>query len=174
MEVEDTLPNLHGARVLVVQNDPFVAADLDLLIDEAGGTIVALTHSERDALFLLGREPVDAAIVDPNLAEGEAATVMWALESREIPFVIYSPKATGHDVSAYVSKAAWPFIAALGIALELAAEIAEPFQFLLQSPPSDGTSGSMFLHIQVTRVESNGLGVVRDRLLRSGPVRLEA
>jgi DNA-binding NarL/FixJ family response regulator len=131
MEVEDTLPNLHGARVLVVQNDPFVAADLDLLIDEAGGTIVALTHSERDALFLLGREPVDAAIVDPNLAEGEAATVMWALESREIPFVIYSPKATGHDVSAYVSKAAWPFIAALGIALELAAEIAEPFQFLL-------------------------------------------
>jgi hypothetical protein len=32
----------------------------------------------------------------------------------------------------------------------------------------------MFLHIQVTRVESNGLGVVRERLLRSGPVRLEA
>jgi hypothetical protein len=31
------LPALNGARVLVVQNDPFIAADLDLMIDDAGG-----------------------------------------------------------------------------------------------------------------------------------------
>ncbi|WP_048709950.1 response regulator [Microvirga massiliensis] len=132
MEDHDAnLLDLKGARVLVVQNDPFVAADLDLLIDEAGGTIVALTHSERDALSLLDSEVVDAAIVDRDLAQGEAAKVMWALEAREIPFVVYSPQRSGHDVSAYASKAAWPFVAALGLALRLAAEIADPFQFLM-------------------------------------------
>ena len=31
------LPALNGARVLVIQNDPFIAADLDLMIDKAGG-----------------------------------------------------------------------------------------------------------------------------------------
>jgi hypothetical protein len=56
---------------------------------------------------------------------------MWALEAREIPFVVYSPNEAGHDVSANVSRAAWPFIAALGLALKLATEIAEPFKFLL-------------------------------------------
>jgi DNA-binding NarL/FixJ family response regulator len=132
MEDHDgNLLDLKGARVLVVQNDPFVAADLDLLIDEAGGAIVALTHSERDALSLLDSEVVDAAIVDRDLAQGEAAKVMWALEAREIPFVVYSPQRSGHDVSAYASKTAWPFVAALGLALRIAAEIADPFQFLL-------------------------------------------
>ena len=40
------LPSLNGARVLVVQNDPFIAADLDLMIDDAGGKVVALPRVE--------------------------------------------------------------------------------------------------------------------------------
>ena len=61
---EDCLtPPLNSARVLVIENDPFVAAELDLLVEDAGGEVVALAGSHRDALTLLGREPVDAAIV---------------------------------------------------------------------------------------------------------------
>ena len=63
------LPALNGARVLVVQNDPFIAADIDLMIDDAGGKVVALAVSRDDALSLLGLEPIDApAVVDPNSA----------------------------------------------------------------------------------------------------------
>ena len=80
------LPSLNGARVLVVQNDPFIAADLDLMIDDAGGMVVALAASGDDALSLLGREPIDAAVVDPNLGDGEAASLIEALNRRDIPF----------------------------------------------------------------------------------------
>src|SRR4051812_34874161 len=60
------LPALNGARVLVAQNDQFIAADLDLMIDDAGGKVVALAAGRDDALSLLGREPIDAAVVDPT------------------------------------------------------------------------------------------------------------
>ena len=85
------LPALNGARVLVVQNDQFIAADLDLMIDDAGGKVVALAASRDDALSLLGREPIDAAVVDPNLGDGEAPSLIEALNRRDIPFVIYPP-----------------------------------------------------------------------------------
>ena len=65
---EMVMPSLMGARVLLVQNDPFVAADLDLMIDEAEGKVVAIATSREDALSLLDHEPVDIAIIDPNSA----------------------------------------------------------------------------------------------------------
>ena len=85
------LPSLKGARVLVIQNDPFIAADVDLMIDDAGGKVIALAASRDDALSLLGREPIDAAVVDPNLGDGEAPSLIEALNRRDIPFVIYPP-----------------------------------------------------------------------------------
>ena len=88
---EIELPSLNGARVLVAQNDQFIAADLDLMIDDAGGKVVALAANRDDALSLLGREPIDAAVVDPDLGDGEAASLIEALNQREIPFVIYPP-----------------------------------------------------------------------------------
>ena len=85
------LPALNGARVLVVQNDPFIAADVDLMIDDAGGKVVALAASRDDALLPARSEPIDAAVVDPNFGDGEAASLIQALNRRDIPFVIYPP-----------------------------------------------------------------------------------
>jgi DNA-binding NarL/FixJ family response regulator len=92
---EMVMPSLKGARVLVVQNDPFVAADLDLIIDEAEGKVVAIATSWEDALSLLDHEPVDIAIVDPNLRDGEAASVIATLNRRGVPFVTYASVKTG-------------------------------------------------------------------------------
>jgi DNA-binding NtrC family response regulator len=121
------LPALNGARVLVVQNDPFIAADLDLMIDEAGGKVVALAASRDDALCLLGREPVDAAVVDPNSGDGEAASLIEALNRRDIPFVIYPPSSSAS--STQCSPWAWGIVAALSIALKLMPAL-EQTQFL--------------------------------------------
>jgi hypothetical protein len=122
------LPALNGARVLVVQNDPFIAADLDLTIDDAGGKVVALAAAGRDdALSLLGREPIDAAVVDPNLGDGDAASL--ALNRRDIPFVIYPPSSSAQASSAQCSPWAWAIVAALSIALKLMPAL-EQAQFL--------------------------------------------
>jgi len=86
---EPTSGILDGARVLVVAGDIFVAADLDLLIDEANGVTAALAVSEREALMLLGRKRIDAAVVSPPLQEGAMRTVLDALVREGIPFVIH-------------------------------------------------------------------------------------
>jgi hypothetical protein len=123
------LPALNGARVLVAQNDQFIAADLDLMIDDAGGKVVALAASRDDALFLLGREPIDAAVVDPNLGDGEAASLIEALNRREIPFVIYPPSISAQASPVPCSPWACGIVAALAIALKLMPAL-EQTQFL--------------------------------------------
>jgi CheY-like chemotaxis protein len=123
------LPSLNGARVLVVQNDPFIAADLDLMIDDAGGKVVALAASRDDALFLLGREPIDAAVVDPNLGDGEAASLIEALNRRDIPFVIYPPSSSPQASPVPCSPWACGIVAALALALKLMPAL-EQTQFL--------------------------------------------
>jgi hypothetical protein len=80
---------LDGARVLVVAGDIFVAADLDLLIDDAGGVTAALAVSPREALMLLSTKPFDAAVVSPPLQEGELKEVIDALVSQGVAFVVH-------------------------------------------------------------------------------------
>ena len=121
---EIELPSLNGARVLVAQNDQFIAAD------QAGGKVVALAANRDDALALLGREPIDAAVVDPNLGDGEAASLIEALNRREIPFVIYPPSTSAQASSAQCSPWACGIVAALSIALKLMPAL-EQAQFLL-------------------------------------------
>ena len=111
------------------QNDQFIAADLDLMIDDAGGKVVALAANRDDALSLLGREPIDAAVVDPNLGDGEAASLIEALNQREIPFVIYPPSISAQASPVPYSPWAWGIVAALAIALKLMPAL-EQTQFL--------------------------------------------
>src|SRR3954449_11355660 len=98
---EMVIPSLKGARVLVVQNDPFVAADLDIMIDEAEGKVVALATSREDAVSLLG--PSISRFVDPNLGAGEAASLIEALNRRGIPFVTYPAASTANTPPAQSS-----------------------------------------------------------------------
>ena len=127
---EVVMPSLKGARVLVVQNDPFVAADLDLMIDEAEGKVVAIATSREDALSLLDHEPVDIAIVDPNLGDGEAASVVAALNRRGVPFVTYPASIPANTLPAPSSPWAWSLVTALVIALKLMPAL-EQTQFLM-------------------------------------------
>jgi PAS domain S-box-containing protein len=90
LDISEPLPAvLDGARVLVVTGDIFVAADLDLLIDDAGGVTAALAVSPREALMLLSTKPFDAAVVSPPLQEGELKAVIDALASQGVPFVLH-------------------------------------------------------------------------------------
>ena len=124
------MPSLKGARVLVVQNDPFVAADLDLIIDEAKGEAVTIATSREDALSLLNHESVDIAIVDPNLGDGEAASLIQALNRRGVPFVTYPAAMAANTSPAPSSPWSWSLVTALAIALKLMPAL-EQTQFLM-------------------------------------------
>ena len=80
---------LDGVRVLVVAADIFAAAELDLLIDDAGGVVAATATSAHEVLAILRERRIDAAVVSLPLQDEHAGSVIAALVRREVPFVIH-------------------------------------------------------------------------------------
>jgi PAS domain-containing protein len=79
---------LDGVQVLIVSDDIFVAAELDLLIDEAGGVAVAIAATTSEALALLGKRQIDATLIRLPLRDGHRALID-ALVRQNIPFVLH-------------------------------------------------------------------------------------
>jgi PAS domain S-box-containing protein len=79
---------LDGVRVLIVANDMFVAAELDLLIDDAGGTAVAIAASVSEALRLLREDEIDVTLVSLPLGDRHEPLI-GALLRLKVPFVLH-------------------------------------------------------------------------------------
>ena len=79
---------LSGAPVLVAEDQTYIALDLSLAIEDAGGTVVGPASSAAEALELLATSNVEAAILDVDLLDGDCSAVVEALASRGIPIII--------------------------------------------------------------------------------------
>ena len=79
---------LNGVQILIVAADMFVAAELDLLIDEAGGDAVAIASSASEALAILGERQIDAALMSLPLRD-QHKPLIDALLRQNIPFVLH-------------------------------------------------------------------------------------
>ena len=79
---------LNHASVLVAEDQPFIALDLALAIEDAGGEVVGPVASVREALELLATNAVAAAILDCNLVDGDCSSVVELLAARGIPVII--------------------------------------------------------------------------------------
>ena len=66
---------LDGVQVLIVSDDIFVAAQLHLLIDEAGGVAVAIAATGSEARVLLDQRPIDATLVSLPLRDGHGPLI---------------------------------------------------------------------------------------------------
>lgn len=84
---------LQGKRVLVVEDDYYLACDEVFALEAAGATVVGCTGDPDEARTLIGREQIDCALVDINLGEGPAFETARALRDRRIPFLF----TTGYD-----------------------------------------------------------------------------
>jgi CheY-like chemotaxis protein len=86
--------DLKDRRILVVEDEYIIAADLAASLEERGVTVIGPANSIVDALTLLERGPVpDAAVLDVNLGREKVYPVADALWQRGVPFVF----ATGYD-----------------------------------------------------------------------------
>lgn len=92
---------LAGRRILVVEDDNFLAADVVGGLEAIGAQVVGPVGDIDDALDLIGRtELLDAAVLDLNLRGKMAFPVADALMERHVPFVF----ATGYDKAAIPAR----------------------------------------------------------------------
>lgn len=88
---------LAGRRVLVVEDEYFVADDIARALKRAGAQVVGPVPTFEQALGLIASgEPPDCAVLDINLRGDTVFPVADALRERGVPFVF----ATGYDAAA--------------------------------------------------------------------------
>lgn len=86
-------PGLHGRRVLVVEDDYYLASDSCDWLQQAGATVVGPVGNAEQVRALLTEQSIDAAMIDINLGGGPTFDVAASLCSQGIPFVF----TTGYD-----------------------------------------------------------------------------
>jgi CheY-like chemotaxis protein len=78
---------LAGRRILVVEDDPFIALALEDTLREHGLVVVAVARRLKQALEIIGREPIELALLDVNIGVDKIDPVADILSSRNCPFV---------------------------------------------------------------------------------------
>jgi CheY-like chemotaxis protein len=81
---------LRTRRILIVEDEPFIALDLVFAVEDAGGQPVGPAASVRQALALVEAGGIDAAILDVDLADGHSVPVLEALTARDVPVLIHT------------------------------------------------------------------------------------
>jgi DNA-binding NtrC family response regulator len=80
--------NLEGRRILVAEDEYLIADDLSQALQRAGVEVIGPFGSVAAALDAVERDvPMDAAVLDVNLAGERVFPVADRLASRGIPFV---------------------------------------------------------------------------------------
>jgi CheY-like chemotaxis protein len=88
---------LQNRRVLVVEDEYFIAEEIVVALRRQGAEIAGPVGSAAEALQLLDKGvSIDLAVLDIHLRGGDSFEVARALKARDTPFVF----ATGYDGSA--------------------------------------------------------------------------
>ncbi len=85
-----------GRRVLVVEDEIFVAMLVEGLLQDLGCDVVGPVSNVADALALVRKERLDAAVLDVNLGSERVFPVADSLTVSSVPFVFV----TGYDRTA--------------------------------------------------------------------------
>ena len=84
---------LNGLRIMVVEDDYYLARDATMTIEEAGGKVVGPFATANDARDALDATGAVLAIIDINLGSGPAFELARHLDMVGLPFLI----TTGYD-----------------------------------------------------------------------------
>ena len=84
---------LTGKRILIVEDEPLIALDLESAVNDHEGVVVGPVGSIAQATLIAESEALDGAILDLRLGGDLALAVAERLRARQIPFVIHSGQA---------------------------------------------------------------------------------
>lgn len=76
-----------GRTLLVVEDEPLLGMLLEDVLTDAGAVVLGPAPTVERALDLLAQQPVDAAILDVNLAGVRSDAVAVRLEQLGVPFI---------------------------------------------------------------------------------------
>jgi DNA-binding response OmpR family regulator len=82
------------ARVLIVEDDPYVGLEIAAELEESGFSVVGVAPSVGQALHIFSVHGCDVAVLDVNLGDETSAPVAALLADKGIPFVAV----TGYSV----------------------------------------------------------------------------
>ena len=104
-----------AARVLIIEAEPIIAMDLQLLVESAGHHVVGVAGSEAEAVAIAERERPGLVLADVNLGQGgDGAAAVARILARHATPVIF--------VTAYPERLL------TGLSVEPAFVIAKPFE----------------------------------------------
>lgn len=112
---------LRSARVLVLEDDYYLATDLQVALENEGARVVGPFADAVDAAQALATDPPDCALVDLNLGRGISFELPHELARRSIPFAFV----TGYDRSSIPGEFAATVRVEKPVAAQKVAKIAE-------------------------------------------------
>ncbi len=100
--------------VLILEDDAFIALDLESVMEEAGFDVICLASRVDDALDCIAQRAPDLALLDFNLGEETSIPVAEALQEMGVPFFFISGQTratvladvdcTNHDTPEVINK----------------------------------------------------------------------
>lgn len=85
--------DLSGVRILVVEDDYYLATEAEKTLTSAGADVFGPCGDEESGLALAEKEEIDCAILDVNLGPGPSFRIAHVMRERGIPFLFV----TGYD-----------------------------------------------------------------------------
>ncbi|HZH11280.1 MAG TPA: response regulator [Microvirga sp.] len=76
-------------RILILEDDPFIASDLQTILEDRGHEVVGVFTSVADTYAHI-EDGFDYALLDVDVIGGKSFGVATALAEREIPFAFVS------------------------------------------------------------------------------------
>jgi DNA-binding response OmpR family regulator len=86
---------LSEVRVLVVEDDPLMAMDLEDTLADAGAVVVDLCRTLDEAMARANGDDFAVAVLDFGLGTDTASPVARQLVRRGVPFILYTGKSSG-------------------------------------------------------------------------------
>jgi len=96
----DAWEALAGKRVLIIEDEPLIAMELEFELAGAGCRVIGPVATAHEAARLIEEQPLDLALLDANLAGQPVGRLAKALAARDVPFAF----ATGYGRDALPSE----------------------------------------------------------------------
>lgn len=92
-------------RILIVEDEPFIALTLEDMLFELGFVVAGCVADVPAALALIVREEIDGALLDVNLGSEKIDAVADLLAERDCPFVFTTGYGRNGIPAAYADRA---------------------------------------------------------------------